>query len=140
MTKMDLSAAHLFLAQATTGAPAAPAAAGMQAAAGAAAATGADAAGQSGSGMGLPVLVWVLFIGSMYFLVFATPRKQKKEREKMIAAIGVGDEILTTGGIFGVITSAKDDRFVVRIADGTKVELAKDFVTSVVRKTSDDKK
>jgi preprotein translocase subunit YajC len=53
----------------------------------------------------------------------------------MLAALGSGDEILTTGGIFGTITNVKDDRFVVRIADNTKIEIGKGFVQSVVNKS-----
>jgi len=43
-----------------------------------------------------------------------------------------GDEIVTSGGIFGTITNVKDDCFVVRIADNTKIELGKGFVSSKV--------
>ena len=42
-------------------------------------------------------------------------------------------KIVTTGGIFGVITNVKDDRFVVRIADNTKIEVGKAFVQTVVK-------
>ena len=52
----------------------------------------------------------------------------------MLAALQSGDEIITTGGIYGVITNVKDDRFVVRIADNTKIELGKGFIQSVVKK------
>jgi preprotein translocase subunit YajC len=54
----------------------------------------------------------------------------------MIKELKSGDEVITTGGIYGTITGVKDDRFVVRIGDNNaKVELAKGFVTSVVKKS-----
>jgi preprotein translocase subunit YajC len=40
----------------------------------------------------------------------------------------------------GQITNVKDDRFVVRIADNTKIEVGKSFVHAVVRKTGEEKK
>ena len=57
----------------------------------------------------------------------------------MLAAVDQGDEIITAGGIYGEITYKKEDRFVVRIADGVKVEIAKSFVQDVVRKPSASK-
>ena len=47
---------------------------------------------------------------------------------------------MTSGGIYGTITNVKDDRFVVRIADNTKIEIGKAFVLSVVSKADAEKK
>lgn len=77
-----------------------------------------------------------LIFGAMYFLMIAPQRKKQKEHEKLLASLGSGDEVLTTGGVFGVITNVKDDRFVVRIAENTKIELGKAFIQSVVKKAS----
>jgi preprotein translocase subunit YajC len=84
-----------------------------------------------------------LFIGfmfvAMWFLIIAPQRKKQKEHAKMLAALDQGDEIITSGGIYGEITYKKDDRFVVRIADGVKIEVAKSFVQDVVRKSGSSK-
>ena len=82
----------------------------------------------------------VLLIAGFYFLFIAPQRKKQKEHEKMIAALQSGDEIVTTGGIFGVITNVKDDRFVVRIADNTKIELGKGFIQTVLKQQAAAKK
>jgi preprotein translocase subunit YajC len=93
----------------------------------------AQAAAPQGSG-----LMNVLFIGfmfaAMWFLIIAPQRKKQKEHAKMIAALDVGDEVLTAGGIYGKITAKREDRYVVSIGDGVKVELAKSFVQEVVKK------
>jgi preprotein translocase subunit YajC len=120
MTKMVLSAAHLLLAQAT-----APAAAPVPAA--------------PGQSQAMGFLIPVLFAAAFYFLLIAPQAKKKKEHDKMLAALQAGDEIVTTGGLFGVIASVKDDRFVVRIADNTKVELGKAFVHAVIKAAGDKK-
>ncbi len=75
----------------------------------------------------------ILLMAGFYFLFIAPQRKKQKEHEKMLTALQSGDEIVTTGGIFGTITNVKDDRFVVRIADNTKVEIGKGFVQTVVK-------
>ena len=116
MTKMSWQFSSLFFAEAA--APAATPAAGPQ------------------GGLG-PVMIvgYLLLFAAMYFFMIAPQRKKQKEHEKMLATLESGDEIVTSGGIFGVITNVKDDRFVVRIADNTKIEVGKGFVQTVVKKT-----
>ena len=80
------------------------------------------------------VLPMVLLFAAMYFLMIAPQRKKQKAHEAMLKTLGSGDEIVTTGGIYGTITNVKDDRFVVRIADNTKIEIGKSFVTTVLNK------
>jgi preprotein translocase subunit YajC len=95
-------------------------------------------------GGGSPGWTQLIFFGllfaAMYFLMIAPQRKKQKEHEKMLAALGSGDEIVTSGGIYGTITNVKEDRFVVRIAENTKIEIGKSFVTGVVSKSSGDTK
>ena len=92
-------------------------------------------AGGPGGGAGWQILVfYALIAGGFYFLFIAQQRKKQKALEKMLAELQSGDEVITTGGIFGVITNVKDDRFVVRIADDTKIEVSKGFIQSVIKK------
>jgi preprotein translocase subunit YajC len=88
----------------------------------------------------MQILPMVLLFAAMYFLMIAPQRKKQKEHEKMLKALESGDEIVTTGGIFGVITNVKEDRFVVRIAENTKIEIGKGFVQTVVKKTTPTEK
>jgi preprotein translocase subunit YajC len=95
------------------------------------------------AGSGFPpsmIIVWLLFIAGFYFLFIAPQRKKQKEHDKMLSTLQSGDEVITTGGIFGVITNVKDDRFVVRVADNTKVEVGKGFIQSVAKKQGAEEK
>ncbi len=81
-------------------------------------------------------LIIILMMGGFWFLVIAPQRKKQKDLQKSIDALQTGDEVLTAGGIYGEITNRKDDRFVIRIADNTKVEVGKNFITGVSKKAS----
>lgn len=108
MTKL-----HLFLAQA---APATPAPGGP-------------------SSMLMQMAPLVLMFAAMYFLLIAPQRKKQKAHEKMLTELQAGDEVVTAGGIYGVITSVKDDRFVIRIGENNaKVEVGKGFISTVLKK------
>jgi preprotein translocase subunit YajC len=88
-------------------------------------------------GGGMPSMMifgYVLLFAAMYFFMIAPQRKKQKAHEAMLKSLESGDEIVTTGGIFGVITNVKEDRFVVRISENTKVEVGKGFVQSVLNK------
>ncbi len=77
----------------------------------------------------------ILMFAAMYFLLIAPQRKKQKEHEAMLTKLQPGDEVVTSGGIYGTITSVKDDRFVVRIGDNNaKVEVGKGFISTVVKK------
>lgn len=96
---------------------------------------------QSAPGGGMQTFLFMgLMFGAMYFLIIAPQRKKQKEHQKMIESLDTGDEIVTAGGIYGEITNRKDDRYVVRIADGVKIEVGKSFVQALVRKSGEAKK
>ena len=95
----------------------------------------APTAAPSGMSSLLQLAPLVLMFAAMYFLLIAPQRKKQKEHEKMLTRLQPGDEVVTTGGIYGTITSVKDDRFVVRIGENNaKVEVGKGFISTVVRK------
>lgn len=88
-------------------------------------------------GMLMSFLPFILIMAAMWFLIIAPQRKKQKEHTQMIGAVAVGDEVLTIGGIFGTVTNIKDDRFVVKVADNTRVEILKSAVQT--RFPQDDK-
>lgn len=82
----------------------------------------------------------ILLFAAMYFLMIAPQRKKQKAHDKMLSELKTGDEVVTNGGIFGQITNVKDDRFVVRVSDNTKIEIGKSFISKVLNKTDAEKK
>lgn len=81
------------------------------------------------------LIMFGLMFAAMYFLLIAPQRKKQKEHEKMLKALGEGDEIVTAGGIYGTITNVKEDRFVVKVSDNAKIEIGKGFVQTVIKKS-----
>lgn len=76
------------------------------------------------------ILIFVVF----YFLVIMPQKKQQKRHAEMIRNIKKNDEIVTIGGIHGVVVNIKEKTFVVRIDDNTKIEIDKAAVASIVQK------
>ena len=86
-----------------------------------------------GSAMGAIVSFapFIIIIAFFIFINYRTTKKEKKKKEEMLDSIRAGDKVLTLGGLFGHVASIKDDRFVVKIADNVKIEVAKNAIVSV---------
>lgn len=95
------------------------------------------AQGAPGGTLGSLLPIILLFAG-MWFLLIAPQRKRQKEHDKMVTELKKGDKIVTTGGLFGMITHVKKDRFVVEIADNIKVELGRQFISTKVEPEAKD--
>ena len=95
----------------------------------------AQPAPQPGGGL-ISLLPMLLIFAAFWFLIIAPQRKKQKQHQKMITELTSGAEVLTSGGLYGTITNVKDDRFVLKIADNVKVEVAKSSVATVLNQGS----
>jgi preprotein translocase subunit YajC len=76
------------------------------------------------------VLIFVVF----YFLLIRPQAKRAKEHKAMVAALSVGDEVVTAGGVLGRITETGDQFLTVEIANGVQVKVQRHTVTSILPK------
>jgi len=77
------------------------------------------------------ILIFVVF----YFLLIRPQQKKLKEHKAMLGALRRGDRIVTNGGIIGLVTKVEDKELIVEIADGVRVHVARDMVTTILSKT-----
>lgn len=95
------------------------------------AAEAAGPAGQPQGGMGMLVTMLIIF-AIFYFLMIRPQQRKEKERRKTIDALRAGQRILFAGGFIGRVAEVKQNTFVVEIAAGTKVEIARGAVSAVL--------
>jgi len=84
--------------------------------------------GDSLMGMAVPMLLcivvfWVFMIGP--------ERKQRKKREEMLKNLKKGDEVVTTGGLYGSIVQVQDGIVTLQVADGVRMRFAVSSIGSV---------
>ena len=73
-----------------------------------------------------PLLISALAIGILFFVMIVRPQKKNALRHKtLIDALQTGDEVITSGGVYGTIKSIGDDTIQLEIAKGTEITLAK---------------
>ncbi len=73
------------------------------------------------------ILIMVIF----YFLLIRPQQKRLKQHRAMVESLKKGDKIITNGGIHGTITDVKEDFLKVEIADGVRIRLQRDAVSSL---------
>ncbi len=83
-----------------------------------------------GAGFGLLIPMMLVF-GVFYLLMIRPQQKRQRELQSTIAELKAGDRIVTTGGIIGTITAARDTSFLIRSADKTILEIARSAVAAV---------
>ena len=78
------------------------------------------------------ILIFVIF----YFFLIRPQQKRVKEHKEMVNSLKRGDEIITSGGIIGIVDRVmEDDRIEVLLGDNVKVQIIKSTITSMLKKT-----
>jgi preprotein translocase subunit YajC len=75
------------------------------------------------------ILIFVVF----YFLLIRPQQKQRKEHQHLLSNLKVGDNVLTSGGIYGRITGIKDDKVTVEISDKVRVKVSRGHISGVIK-------
>jgi preprotein translocase subunit YajC len=70
---------------------------------------------QQGGPFDLLIPMGAIFL-IIYFLLIRPQSRRQKEHEKMLAALGKGDRVVTAGGLHGVVTGAEKDVLTLEIA------------------------
>ena len=75
------------------------------------------------------IFIFVIF----YFLLIAPMRKKQKKTQEMLSKLKKGDEVVTSGGIFGRITALDEERgfVILQIGDTTKIKVLRSAVAGL---------
>ena len=87
-------------------------------------------AAQQGGGMGMLVPMLLIF-AIFYFMMIRPQQRKEKERRKMIEDLRAGARVVFAGGLIGTIREAKEKTFMIEIASGVSVEVARSSVVGV---------
>jgi len=86
---------------------------------------------QGGLGGLAQLLPIFLIIAVFYVLLIRPQQKRQRQLQDTIASLKIGDRVVTTGGVIGVITTIRDTSFIIRSADKSILEIARSAVAGV---------
>jgi len=80
---------------------------------------------QSSSGGGSPLLLLMLAMPVVLWLMMRSQKKKVAAQQAQQRSAGIGDDIMTTAGIFGTIVDEDEDEgtVIVEIAPGTRIKM-----------------
>lgn len=88
-----------------------------------------------GGGLGSSVIFLVFMFVIFYFLLIRPQKKRVDQHKKLIESVGVGDEIVTIGGMFGTVRAMGDDEFELEVGPGTTLRFTK---SAIARRVTED--
>ncbi|HEY1137899.1 MAG TPA: preprotein translocase subunit YajC [Xanthomonadaceae bacterium] len=80
------------------------------------------------------LLLPVALLAVMYFIMIRPQMKRAKEHRAMLEKLAKGDEVITSGGIAGVIRDIGDSFITVEVADGVTIRVQKGAIGHVLPK------
>jgi preprotein translocase subunit YajC len=84
------------------------------------------------------LIIMVLLLVVMYVLMIRPQRQRQRQQQEMVEGANVGDDVLTTGGIYGTVTRAEGDDVVVEIAEGLEVHMTRRGIAAVLPPEADE--
>tara|TARA_B110000438_G_C15463719_1_gene500028 strand:+ start:167 stop:451 length:285 start_codon:yes stop_codon:yes gene_type:complete len=82
------------------------------------------------------ILIFVIF----YFFLIRPQQKKIKDHKTMVTALKRGDEVVTSGGLVGIVEKVyDDDKIDLSIADNVTVKVVQSTIQSLVNNTNTKK-
>ena len=80
-----------------------------------------------------PIFIFFLVMLAFLYLLLIRPQRQQQRRlQEMLKSLKVGDEVITSGGIYGEVTDLDDERVQLEIDADVRVAVSRRAIASVV--------
>ena len=84
----------------------------------------------SGGVVAIFQLLFFLIIGlAMYFLLIRPQRRRMKASQNLLSSLSDGDEVITTGGVYGFINAIDGDTVWLDIAENTEIRIHRSAIS-----------
>lgn len=97
------------------------------------------AGGGQGGDIQFIIMMAIIFL-IFYFLLIRPQQKKQKELKEMVSNIKHGDTVITTGGVYGKVTSLTDNVITLEIADKVRIKVLRSHIGAVAEKAEKDEK
>lgn len=83
-------------------------------------------------------LINILFLGGFvlifYFLLIRPQNKRRKDHQALVGGLSKGDEIVTAGGVVGLINKVEDDFVKVQVGENVEMRIQKSAIGATLPK------
>ncbi len=86
----------------------------------------------------MQIVLLIVMMGVFYFVLIRPQQRRAKEHAELVRTLEVGDDIVTSGGIYGEVTAVDGEVLRLEVAKGVEILMARDAVAELVEYGSDD--
>ena len=88
--------------------------------------------GEGGAGsLFMSMMPIIAMFAIFYFLLIRPQSKKQREHQLMLDNLKEGDNVITTGGIYGTIAKIKEDAITLQVAENVKVKIGKGYIAAL---------
>lgn len=78
-------------------------------------------------------ILWMVVIFAIFYFILIRPQQQQqKKRREMLGQLQKGNQVVTIGGIHGLIKEIREDTVILRVADNVNMKFARGGIERVV--------
>ena len=77
---------------------------------------------------------FIVIFAIFYFLLIRPQNKRRKDHQALVTSLNKGDEIVTAGGIVGLVNKVEDDFLKVQVGDNVEMRIQKSAVGATLPK------
>lgn len=74
------------------------------------------------------LIFFIPLILIFYLLLIRPQQRRARQQRELLASLSVGDEVVTVGGMFGVVHALDDDEVTIEISDGILVRFRRSAI------------
>jgi preprotein translocase subunit YajC len=78
------------------------------------------------------LLPFLLILVAFYFLIIRPARNRQRAHQQLSSAMRVGQQVLTTSGLYATVAAIEDDAILLEVAPGVTTRWAKPAVARIV--------
>jgi preprotein translocase subunit YajC len=82
-------------------------------------------ASADGASPWLQLVPFVLVLGIFYFIILLPMKRKQQKVQEFLDSLKVNDKVVTTGGIYGLITRLDDQKVQLQIAEKVRIDVAR---------------
>ena len=95
-------------------------------------APGGGGGGEAGGGITSLLLPFAMVFAIIYFLMIRPQQKKQAEHKRLLESMVPGDQVVTSGGIFGTVSKIREEKVWLEIAENVRIRVQKSNISSLV--------
>ncbi|MFQ5911959.1 MAG: preprotein translocase subunit YajC [Nitrospinota bacterium] len=92
--------------------------------------------GEGGGGLSSMLFMFAMIFAIFYFLMIRPQQKKQADQRRMLDSMVPGDQVMTSGGIYGTISKIKEDKVWLEVAENVRIRVQRNNISALLGRGS----